>query len=212
MRVSCISVVCNKALALGNGWDYSISVFNGSEALAVTGRDKDATWCSLGVHCRKLGWSKARALYELQQGLPCRTVPPLPPGYSIDWHNPAHNLNVETSDLTLILGVFDGPGPDLGFDTLTVSIEVLPPPDAPSLPAAAVVVASSRKVSEAELRNCILALEGERPNDPPDEEELWTEVERRLDATVSRDRIRQARDEIAPEWKLPPGRPRKNAQ
>jgi hypothetical protein len=103
---------------------------NGSEALAQSGRDKDATWRSLSTHCRALGWSKSRALYELQQGLPYRTVPPLPPGYSIDWRNSnvTHSLNVETGDLMLILGVFGGPG--LGFDTLTVSIEVLSPTDA----------------------------------------------------------------------------------
>jgi hypothetical protein len=69
-----------------------------------------------------------------------------------------------------------------------------------------------KNVSEAELRNCILTIKTERPDDPPDEEELRTEVEKRLEATVSRDRIRQARDNIAPKWKLPPGRPRKSTQ
>jgi hypothetical protein len=85
----------------------------------------------------------------------------------------------------------------------------VPAPPA-SVPAAS--PAPSRTVSQAALRNCILTIKAERPNDPPDEEELWAEVERRLDAPVSRDRIRQARDEVAPEFKLPPGRPRKSAQ
>jgi hypothetical protein len=105
-----------------------LSLFcNGSDALAMAGRDKDATWRTLSTHCRALGWSKSRAVYELQNGLPHRTIPP---GHTIDWHNPdiAHTLDVETGDLTLILGAFGGPG--LGFDTLTVSIEVLAPTDA----------------------------------------------------------------------------------
>jgi hypothetical protein len=116
-----------------NGSGYFVWAFNGSDCLAVTGRDKDATGRSLGIYCRERGWSKPRALYELQNGLPFRTVPPLPPGVSIDWHNPnvTHGLNVETGDLKLILGVSGGPG--LGFDTLTVSIEVMPPPDADPL-------------------------------------------------------------------------------
>jgi hypothetical protein len=69
-----------------------------------------------------------------------------------------------------------------------------------------------KNVSKAELRNCILTIKSERPDDPPDEEELRTEVEKRLVATVARDRIRQARNDIAPEWKLLPGRPRKSTQ
>jgi hypothetical protein len=180
----------------------------------VTGRDKDATWCSLSTHCRALGWSKARAIYELQNGLCYRTVPPPPPGCVIDWHNPdvTHGLDVETGDLTLCLGVFGGPG-WISFDTPTVSIEVLPSTDALPAPSLPLPVAVPRKnVSEAGLRNCILAIVAERPSNPPDEEELWAEVEKRLGAAVSRDRIRQARDEVAPEWKLAPGRPRKSAQ
>ena len=123
----------DRALALVNGSGYFVWVFNGSDCLAVTERDKDATGRSLGIYCRERGWSKPRALYELQNGLPFRTVPPLPPGVSIDWHNPnvTHGLNVETGDLKLILGVSGGPG--LSFDTLTVSIEVMPPPDADPL-------------------------------------------------------------------------------
>jgi len=87
----------------------------------MSGRDKDATWRSLALVCRERGWSKARAVYALQNGLPYRTVPP---GHTIDWHNPnvTHGLNVETGDLPLILGVFGGPG--VGFDTRIVSIEV----------------------------------------------------------------------------------------
>jgi hypothetical protein len=69
-----------------------------------------------------------------------------------------------------------------------------------------------KNVSEAKLRKCILKIKTERPNRPPDEEELWTDVEQRLKATVSRDRLRQVRDDVAPEWKLPPGRPRKSTQ
>jgi hypothetical protein len=102
----------------------------------------------------------------------------------------------------------------------TVAVEVLWPPDASPAPAPSPPVAASssppasprKNVSEAELRGCILAIEKERPDDPLDEDELWTEVERRLKATVSRDRVRAARKEVAPQWVNPVGRPRKPAQ
>jgi hypothetical protein len=69
-----------------------------------------------------------------------------------------------------------------------------------------------KNVSEAKLQKCILTIKTERPNDPPGEKELWAEVERRLKATVSRDQLRQASNDVAPEYKRPPGRPRKPAQ
>jgi hypothetical protein len=130
---------------------------NGSETSPVARRDTDATWRSLGIVCRERGWSESRALHELQNGLPYQTVPPLPSGRSIDWHDPmvAYGLNVETGDVTLTLGVFGGPG--LGFDTLTVSVEVLAaddaevaaaptdtPPAAQALPAADAPLASAQ--------------------------------------------------------------------
>jgi hypothetical protein len=146
------SPVCGKALALGKRLQYFASLINGSDTLAQIGCDKDATWGSLSTHCRALGWSKSRAIYELQNGLRYRTVPP---GHVVDWHNHdiAHNLNVETGDLTLILGVFGGPG--VGFDTLTVSIEVASPTDS-SLPAdapKATAVSSSAQWAANTTRN-----------------------------------------------------------
>jgi len=112
-------------------------------------RDKDATWRSLGILCRERGWSKSRALHELQNGLPYQTVPPLPSGRSIDWRNPnvAYGLNVETVDLTLVLGAFGGGV--LGCDTLTVSIEVLPPaaPTDAELPAPSATAPPSTRAS-----------------------------------------------------------------
>jgi hypothetical protein len=162
-----------------------------------------------------------RLIDELQKGLPYRTVPP---GRVIDWHhsNVRRWLNVEASEVSFYEArePDDGRGPlFIGPRRVTVGIEVLPPGapvDAevppPSAEAPAASPAPPRKVSEAELRNCILTIKAERPNNPPDEEELWTEVERRLNATISRDRLRQVRDDVALEWKLPPGRPRKSAQ
>jgi hypothetical protein len=113
---------------------------NGSEALTQTGRNMAATWRSLALLCRERGWSKSRAVYELQNGLPYRTFPP---GHVIDWHNPnvTHNLNAETGEVMLVRGVLEVEGA-LGPHTLTVSIEVLPPADAemPSPPAEPSVV------------------------------------------------------------------------
>ena len=88
----------------------------------------DATWRSLTILCRERGWSKSRALYELQNGLPYRTFPP---GHVIDWHNPdvTRSLNAETGEVVLVRGVLETEA-GLGFDTLTVSLEVQPPSDA----------------------------------------------------------------------------------
>jgi hypothetical protein len=109
---------------------------NGSDLLAVIGRDKDATWRSLGTLCREQDWSKQRLLHELRNGLPTRTFPP---GHAIDWHDPnvESSLNVEASEVTYVKGVLGGEG-WIGLDTPTVGIEALPSSDAvPSPPAEA---------------------------------------------------------------------------
>jgi hypothetical protein len=202
-----------------------VLIFNGSGLLVATGRDMDATWRTLGTLCRERDWSRRRLIQELQGGLRYRSIPP---GHTIDWHDPTVSLNVETSEATFYdekeAAKVEAYSSDqvvfFSLGRVTVGIEVLPPMDASPAPSPPSPVAASsspptsprRNVSEAELRNCILTIKTERPNDPPDEEELWMEVERRLNATVSRDRIRNARDEVAPEFKLPPGRPRKSAQ
>jgi hypothetical protein len=138
---------------------------NGSEALAQSGRDKDATWRSLSTHCRVLGWSKPRAIYELQNGLRYRTIPP---GHTIDWHDPdvELSLNAETGDLTLTLGVFGGPGL-VSFNTLTVSIEVLSPTDAkvPSPPADAPKATTVSPVEWARIATRNLRTENKIPKD-----------------------------------------------
>src|SRR5262249_15354361 len=57
--------------------------------------------------------------------------------HTIDWHDPevVRTLDVEASTVTPLLGVF-GTGADIGFDTPTLGIEVLPPDDAEVLPTA----------------------------------------------------------------------------
>ena len=69
-------------------------------------------------------------------------------------------------------------------------------------------------VPEAALRNALLDIVDRHPagSPPLDEESLHKEVERLLEATVARDRFLAARKEVAPHFKLPVGRPRKNAQ
>jgi hypothetical protein len=113
--------VRDRALAIANGRCYFGSIFNGSDSLVVTGRDKNATWRSLSTLCRERDWSKPRALYELQNGLRYRTVPP---GHVVDWRDPTveRSLDVEASTVTLVLGVFGDGG--LGVDVRTVGIEV----------------------------------------------------------------------------------------
>ena len=74
--------------------------------------------------------------------------------------------------------------------------------------------APPRNVSEADLRQCLRDIVTKHPpNTPPlAEETLITSVERRLEAQVQRERVRLALKEVAPHFKLPPGRPRKGAQ
>jgi hypothetical protein len=203
--------------------------FSGSDSLVATGRDKDATWQSLGTLCRARDWSKPRALYELQNGLPHRTVPPL--GHAIDWHDREvqRSLDVTTSEVMIAhaLEVVKGEGGIAfiwpGTERLTVWIEVLVPTDAspapvPSLPPIAASPsppASPRKnVSEPDLRDCLLTIVKEHPpgSPPPSEETLHAELERRFGTPLPRPRVRNALEEHAPQFKLPVGRPRKGAQ
>jgi hypothetical protein len=106
---------------------------------------------------------------------------------------------------------------------VTVGIEVLPPTNEAPLPSDEVpappanappATPAHKNVSEADLRKTLLQIVEEHPQDRPplDEEKLWTVVEKRLDAPVSRERVLGTRDQVAPHFKLPVGRPRKNAQ
>jgi hypothetical protein len=73
---------------------------------------------------------------------------------------------------------------------------------------------SPKKVSDAALRRCLSGIVSDHKEDqpdspPPDEETLHSELERRLEAPLERDRVRRVRNEVAPEFKLPRGRPRR---
>jgi hypothetical protein len=114
---------------------YFVLVFSGSDLLAVAGRDKDATWRTLGKLCRERDWPRQRLLSELRNGLRYRTYPE---GYVIDWHDPRvqRELNIEASEITIGCGerVLEGGG-KIAFITgleggVTLGIEVLPPTDA----------------------------------------------------------------------------------
>src|SRR5262249_41857007 len=77
--------------------------------------------------------SRPRLIYELQNGLRHRTIPPLP--QPIDWRDPdvVSTLDVDASEITLTKGVLSAEGERcfvLGLDTRTVGIEVRPPTDA----------------------------------------------------------------------------------
>jgi hypothetical protein len=191
----------------------------------MTRRDKDATWQTLGTLCRERDWSRPRLIQELQNGLRHRTIPE---GREIDWHKPSvlRSLDVEASTVTFgHVEVSGGEGNYsplfVGYVRETVGIEVLPPgapadAEAPAPPAIAPAASSAppRKVSEAVVRAAVLAIAEEHPpgSPPLDEESLHKEVERRLGARLARDRVLAARDEVAPHFRLPVGRPRKNAQ
>ena len=177
-----------------------------------------ATWRRLGTLCRERDWSKRRLIHELRNGLLYRTIPP---GHTIDWHDPnvaiERVLDVEASEVTLNTGPVTKYGDQ---PQITLGIEVIPPDDAelpsPSAnaPAATAIQTPlpSKEVTDKELRDCILAIKDKQPDDPPNEENLWVEVEERLRRPVSRDRVRAARGKAAPQWVKPRGRPRKPAQ
>jgi hypothetical protein len=187
-----------------------VPVFNGSEALAVAGRDKEATWRTLGTLCRELDWSRPRLISELENGLRYRTFPE---GYVIDWHDrfrAQRTLDVAASTVKVHDSMLHA--------WVTVGIEVLPPTDAelPAPPANTPVAspAPPRKVSEAEVRDALLAIVREHPQGGPplDEGSLHEELERRLGTPLSVERVRQVRDDFAPQFKRPVGRPRKSTQ
>lgn len=181
-------------------------------------RDKNATWRTLGTLCRELDWSRRRLIHELENGWPYRTVPE---GYAIDWADAV--LNIESSEVRFCAGeggVHDLGHPFVFLDTgyLTVGIEVLSPTDVPAPspalsptppPSAPLMTPPTNTVSNAELRDCILAIVDEYPDDPLDEDALWELVEKRLGRSVGRDRVRNARKKFAPQWVNPVGRPRK---
>src|SRR5262245_11948086 len=191
----------------------------------MTGRDKDATWRTLATLCREHDWSKRRLIHELENGLPYRTIPP---GWTIEWDDPYlwDYFNVEASEISipygLVMGAITPPPPKkhsaLAYEKVTLGIEVLPPgapaddeAPAPSANAPAASPAAPRKVSEADIRDTLLAIVGEHPpgRPPLDQESLHKELERRLGAPLSVERVRQVRDDFAPQFKRPVGRPRK---
>jgi hypothetical protein len=106
--------------------DYFVLIFNGSDWLAVSGRDRNATWLSTSAFCSKRGWSLHRLIQELQGGLRYRTIPE---GYVVDWHGPnvVRSLNVERSEVMLPPGTEEVPEGVVGLGTLLVGLELLEP-------------------------------------------------------------------------------------
>ena len=189
-------------------------------------RDMDATWQTTGKLCHERGWSQQHLIYELQKGLPYRTDPP---GWKVKWGSHLWPyFNVGASKLLVPPGGLRGivPPPstkhsDLFTWGVNLRIEVLPPDApteaealAPSVTAPAASPAPPRNVSEADVRDAVLAIVNEHPQGrlPLDEDSLHKKVERRLDAQLSRERLLAARDDVAPHFKRRVGRPRKSEQ
>jgi hypothetical protein len=167
----------------------------------------EAAWRSPG----QLGWSKQRALHELQNGLPYRTFPP---GHVVDWHDRIvqDSFDVAASTITITVGVFGGPG--VGFDRRIIGIEVLPPleadrADADEAPSRSPIhaPASRKHIAQAELDKCFGEIVDDHPNDPLTEEELLEELETRLGVAPSRKRVRDMWKVKWPNWKRPRGHP-----
>jgi hypothetical protein len=184
-------------------------------------RDNDATWQRTDTLCRERDWSQQHLLHELANGLPYRTDPP---GWTVRWGSHFWPyLNVKASTLLVPPGGMAGiePPPSTKHSDLftwgaLLRIEVWQPDppakaEVPS-PAANVPAVSPapppKKVSKAEVERCLRDIMKERPSNPLNEGELFAEVKHRLGASPGRDRLRQLRREIAPQWKRPVGAPR----
>jgi hypothetical protein len=188
-------------------------------------------WCTAGALCQQLGWPKRRLIYELENGLPYRTIPP---GWTIDWSDSYvwPYFNVEASEISIpygvVVGAIEPPPPKkhsaMAYEKVTLGIEVLPPgapADAgvpsPSADAPVASPASPKKVSEADVREAVLAIEADHtkqhPDAPaPDEVALHKAVEKYLGVEVPRERVMNVRDEWAPQFRRRVGRPRKDEQ
>jgi hypothetical protein len=222
-----------KALVFGNGSAILCWFINASDSLAVTGRSNSATWGSPAAFCGKRGWAVRRLLHEIQQGtVLVRTIPA---GIiEIDWWDPDTEKSVNflaKGEVTIVRGVnasrWDRGDIRLamGLDKVTVTIEVTEAPpaaatdaEAPSLPTASASAPAAAPaplrapLTGKELRDCILAIKKERPDDPPGRDELREEVETRLKWPVGRDRVDKLRKKVAPQWVNPRGRRRRSAQ
>jgi hypothetical protein len=137
----------DRVLVFVTGLYYFVLGFNGSGLFAVAGRDKDATWRTLGTLCREQDWGRQRLFHALADGLPYRTIPP---GYTIvDWLSPVLQscVNIEASEISVPPGLMLGPifdmhqalgrrikrsaliNPPPPPDGVTFDIEVQPPAD-----------------------------------------------------------------------------------
>jgi hypothetical protein len=216
-----------------------VLVFNGSDLLAVAGRDKDATqiWLSEAKALLAEGYGGASRLAEKllrEEGVAGQ----LPWGYLRKNGDAADDefwrfARIDFEENLARVGItFFFVGPGVGRDDGLRSTEylgiwvsrahvlaLLPNPaaaevPAPSVSAPAAAPAPPKKVSEADLRKALLEIVEEHPpgSPPLDEENLHKKVEGRLGAQLARDRVLAARNEVASHFKLPVGRPRKNAQ
>jgi hypothetical protein len=187
-------------------------------------RDKVATWRGVGYVSREQGWSKPRAVNELQNGLRFQTVPE---GHElkIDWHSSDQLalFDLDTSTIKIWDRVAEGA---LAPCFLTVGIEVLfPPPDvrsAPPEPAPPAVPErkpkpkrkpkrkpAPKRPSDAAVKKCLDDIIQEYPDGPSGERWLLTEMENRLGAPPGRARVRILRREKKyRQWRRPIGHPR----
>jgi hypothetical protein len=205
----------------------------------MSGRDKDATWHWLDDARREPGWPRGRILDEIKaRRLPWRGYVSGMGFVTSDAFYafyPDGSIEKVTADWDgneLIIVVLDNQfhphtveGVEVLLPTDASRASSAPPAEAPSAPSAP-FAPSRNKVSNADMRDCLLAIikdhaDGKlivrdavipRGSPPLDEETLQKEMEHRLDARLERDRVRELRDNHAPHFKLPVGRPRKSTQ
>jgi hypothetical protein len=184
----------------------------------VIGRDKDATWRSLGGLCRDLDWSQGRLLRELRGGLRYRTIPE---GYVIDWRdrNVVRSLDVAASTVTLLDEKVARERAYIGLGLVTVTVEVLPPVEAevPAPPANAPAATPtppaerwrSRPPAAGLKAAALAAAKTFKPDDPPPTfPEWWAALDAKLGGHVAREVARSALADCAPRLRRKPGHKR----
>ncbi len=210
-----VGPVRDMALAFVNLLHYFVLVFNGSDLLAVTGRDKGATWRSTNV----LGWSKPRLLHELQNGRQYRTFPP---GISIDWERPLYAGPPRRTDQ---------PAHESRAGTASAAHSRIPPGDHRNSKCGTARCNHCRrhrrthqrprqcprhdKGNDPPARTCRIAYWRSRrtgKGDPPGRDKLHEEVKNRLNWPVGRDHVDRIWKKVAPQWVNPRGRKRKSAK
>jgi hypothetical protein len=193
----------------------------------VTGRNKDATWRSLGTVCRERGWSQRQLISEFRSGgLRVRTIPR---GHEreikVSWSAPddlvVRWLDIQRSEMAVIRPVrrADGKtyfelGPIVGLEVSLPAADAevpSPPGTAPAAAPAPPVERWSKPPPADKVKKAALAVAKTfKADDPPTEAEWWAALDAKLGERVKRKVARGALADWAKHLKRRPGQTKRN--